>query len=216
MANNNNQTSSSITMIVFVTNCLFIMLITNQLAVVDCFSYNSQNQHSRSSMFVARRSAEDSRPLSRVNINSYPQQIVPAASELNQETAQVVMGKFRAPSPDRIYKARVPKQSNIGSQTVSASFRVSDVDSTQPEKIVHGIIGQQQQQQQRNDKQHVVSAKIQVSDEGLNYPPSKLSADIYGNVAEIVTAPPEAVDNDFLIPANNQMFGARRSASAGN
>lgn len=209
---NNNQTSS-ITMIIFVTNCLFIMLITHQLVAVDCFSHHSQKQHSRSSMFVARRSADDSRPLSRVNINSYPQQVVSAASELNQETAQVVMGKFKAPSPDRIYKARIPKQSNIGSQTMSASFRVSDVDSTQPEKIVHGIIGQQQQ---RNDKQHVVSAKIQVSDEGLNFPPSKLSADIYGNVAEIVTAPPEAVDNDFLIPSNNQMFGARRSATGGN
>lgn len=191
------------------TNCLFITIMTNQL--VNCFSHTTdQHYHPRSSMFVARRSAEDSRPLSRVNLNTFNPQV--AASESNQDV-QIVMGKFKAPSPDRIYKARIPKQSNLATQTMSASFRVTDVDSTQPEKVVHGIVGQQQRQQasiNNNNNKHVVSAKIQVSDEGLNYPPSKLSADIYGNVAEIVTAPPEAVDNDFLIPSNNQMFGARR------
>lgn len=192
--------------IYLITNCLFIILMTNQL--VNCFpqATNQQRYNLRSSsMFIARRSAEDSRPLSRVNSNLYSQD---QASESKQD-AQVITGKFKAPSPDRTYKARIPKQSSLATQTMSASFRVSDVDSTQPEKIVHGIVGQQPTQ---NNKR-VVSAKIQVSDEGLNYPPSKLSADIYGNVAEIVTAPPEAADNDFLIPSNNQVFGARRESN---
>lgn len=152
-------------------------------------------------MFAARRAADDSRPLTRFN---------QAASQ----ESPIVMGKFRAPAPERIYKQRIAKPTEFASQTMSASFRVADVDeASQPEKIVHGIVGSSIKPSSSNNKlsnQRTVSAKIQVSDEGLNYPPSKLSADIYGNVAEIVTAPPEAVDNDFLLPASNTIFGNRR------
>lgn len=167
--------------------------------------------------FAARRAADDSRPLARLN----QQQLQQAASS---QSEQVVMGKFRAPAPERIFKQRIARPSEYASQALTASYRVSDVDETaaadsMPEKIVHGIMGassgetrsqqQQQQQQQPNSHQRVLSSKIQVSDEGLNYPPSKLSADIYGNVAEIVTAPPEAVESDFLLPVSTQTFGSR-------
>jgi len=95
---------------------------------------------------------------------------------------------------------------------VGASYQVVDDDSTRPEKIVHGIVGSSVSD--RNNRptqqsiQRSVSARIQVSDEGLNYPPSKLSADINGNVAEIVTAPPEAVENDFLVPNSSGFYGS--------
>lgn len=150
--------------------------------------------------FVARRAADDARPLSRVHL---------VASASQEEP--IVVGKLKAPAPERIFRQRVPKQSNLSSQTVSASYRVSD-SSELPEKVVHGVIGAGSSANQRQPvNQRTVSAKMLVSDEGLNYPPSKLSADIYGNVAEIVTAPPEAVENDFLVPQSSKFFGARRS-----
>lgn len=155
----------------------------------------SMTSDRRQSAFAARRAADDSRPLAR--FNSFQ------ASETNE--SPIVMGKFRAPAPERIYRTRVPNSSQFATQTMSASYRVADSSSI-PEKLVHGIAGASTD---ANNKQRVVGAKIQVSDEGLNYPPSKLSADIYGNVAEIVTAPPEAVDSDFLLP-NSRRFSASR------
>lgn len=133
-------------------------------------------------------------------------------SNINQENPQVVMGKFRAPAPERIFTQRIPKASQSGSQVLSASYRVLDNADSLPQKVVHGINGASVQQASSSSNrnagnQRVVSAKFQVSDEGLNYPPSKLSADIYGNVAEIVTAPPEAVENDFLEPEASKLYG---------
>lgn len=165
----------------------------------------SWTSSARVSAFAARRAADDSRPLVRV---ASPQARADAAADQHE----VVVGKFRAPAPERIYRTRIPKSSQMSTQTLSASFRVVDEqesNSSEP-KLVHGIVGastnrERQQPQQQN--QRTVGAKFQVSDEGLNYPPSKLSADIYGNVAEIVTAPPEAVDSDFLLPNSRRFSG---------
>lgn len=76
-------------------------------------------------------------------------------------------------------------------------------DSTDRSNVV-------QDARKRHNVERKVGASIKVSDEGLNYPPSKLSADIYGNVAEIVTAPPEAVEGDLLIP-NSDRFAPNRA-----
>lgn len=170
------------------------------VASVSCFSLdNYEHQQTRPSgaMLVARRAADDSRLLARR-----------AARDQNLSQDSIVMGKFKVPAPDRIQQRRIPKSSESSSQVVSASFRVAD-DSAPPAKLVHGINGGSVQANSQNNLRKV-KAMIQVSDEGLNYPPSKLSADIYGNVAEIVTAPPEAVDQDFLIPQSSSFFGNRR------
>jgi hypothetical protein len=156
------------------------------------------SRRQQSSSFAARRAADDSRPLLRPPGWS-------RASSLDADESQdstVVVGKFKAPAPERFQRQQVPKSSQFASQTMSASYRVAD--SSAPEKVVHGITGGSSAS--NNNKQRVVSAKFQVSDEGLNYPPSKLSADIYGNVAEIVTAPPEAVDSDFLLPTSHRFM----------
>lgn len=191
------------------SNCIVLALaaaVCCFAAAVEAFPQNqnqnqNQNQYnwlqgnSRQRAVFARRAADDSRPL-----------LSRAASQQDE----LVVGKFRAPAPEQIHQQRVPKKSQFGAQTMTASFRVSDVGESSPiEKIVHGVHGAsasqpKQQQQQQQFRQQTVGAKIQVSDEGLNYPPSKLSADIYGNVAEIVTAPPEAVENDFLIPTSSR------------
>lgn len=152
-------------------------------------------QRPRHSAFAARRAADDSRPLVRISAAQ------PLSSAESQESA-VVLGRFRAPAPERVLRQRVPKSSQMAAQTLAASFQVAE-----PEALPVGP-GQQQRQRQRPD-QRTVGATMQVSDEGLNYPPSKLSADIYGNVAEIVTAPPEAAESDFLVP-NSRRFAANR------
>lgn len=133
-----------------------------------------------------------------------------SSGDSSGDNAEVIMGKFKAPAPDRIFKARIGKHNNLGEQTMSASYRISDNSENLPMKTVHGISGSSTTVQQTRNNHRTVGARIQVTDEGLNYPPSKLSADIYGNVAEIVTAPPEAVDSDFLVPQVSKMFGVRR------
>lgn len=159
----------------------------------------------RISAFAARRAADDSRPFKR--IASRQVSLGGLRTAESQPTASVVMGKFKAPAPERVQRSRIPQGSQFGIQTMGASYRVADNDSELPEKVVHGIVGASASANQpQRTVQRTVGAKIQVSDEGLNYPPSKLSADIYGNVAEIVTAPPEAVDSDFLLPNSNR-FG---------
>lgn len=153
----------------------------------------------RRSHLAARRAADDSRLISRTD-------------------DEIVMGKFKAPGPERIQRQQIPTGSQSVSRTMSASFRVSnpsdsdfDTDDT---RIVHGLTTQtasnrQQATAPKFGRPRKVSAKIMVSDEGLNYPPSKLSADIHGNVAEIVTAPPEAVDLDLFQPPASKLFGHR-------
>lgn len=172
---------------------------------VDASAASSQ----RVSLLAARRAADDSRPLLRVAAAPLQRPLSQAES---QESSSVVVGKFRAPAPERFHRQRVPKSSDYASHTMSASYQVSDADATLPEKVVHGIVGGSaapaNNKQQQQSIKRTVSAKIQVSDEGLNYPASKLSADIYGNVAEIVTAPPDSVDNDFLVPQSSR-FGRR-------
>jgi len=163
-------------------SCLALLVVAGAQSI-------AQGQNER--RFAARRAADDSRPLSRAH--------------LGQADSSVVLGRFKAPIPDQVFKNRIPKSDDFGSQTMSASYRVSE-GPLATEKLVHGITGSKGPQ----TSQQVVGARIQVSDEGLNYPPSKLSADIYGNVAEIVTAPPESVDNDFLLPQSNKIFGERR------
>lgn len=193
------QTATSLTPALASLLLILVALVSS----AACFSFYAGQQ-------LHRRSAnEEARPIARQNARP----LQTAASE------QVVVGKFKAPVPERIVRHKLARPNAFGAQQVSASFRVADdVDQgsgSAPEKIVHGIVGassaplQQQQQRQAKKSHHVVSAKIQVSDEGLNYPPSKLSADIYGNVAEIVTAPPEAVESDFLVPDSTQIFGSR-------
>lgn len=171
---------------------LAVLVMAN---ITTAFMYHHQSRP----MLAQRRAADDSRPIAR-------QAMWPASS---QQTP-VVVGRFRAPAPERIVKQRLPKSSEFGSQTMSASYRVQD-DHESP-KMVHGITGASVAQKKQQSVERTVSAKMQVSDEGLNYPPSKLSADIYGNVAEIVTAPPEAVENDFLLPQNTRIYGARNNA----
>lgn len=185
------------------------------LATIACASaythqhQQQQHQYHHRATLAARRAADDSRPL---------------ATRLQREAsheAPVVVGKFRAPAPERMHRHRIAKSSDSSTQVLSASYQVADANDV--ERVVHGVHGMQAAdsaprsaastasgapQKTRKD-QRTVSARIQVSDEGLNYPPSKLSADIHGNVAEIVTAPPEAVDNDFLVETS-KMFGARR------
>lgn len=142
--------------------------------------------------FVGRRAADDSRPLSRV-----------------EQAGEVIIGRFRAPAPEMISRHRLAKSAESGLQTMSASLRVADSDvAANSPKVVNGVSAGSTQRD--SSKPVKVSAKMQVTDEGLNYPPSKLSADIYGNVAEIVTAPPEALESDFLIPQSSEVFGSRR------
>lgn len=174
----------------------------------SCWRQLQQQQHSLrnyrpASQFAARRAADDSRPLLRVAASQ------PIASVGPPE--QVVMGKFKAPAPERIQRQRVPKASEFGSQTISASYRVSEAEP-EPGKVVQGVVGSSVATGRRSAAaaQRTVGAKMLVSDEGLNYPPSKLSADIYGNVAEIVTAPPEAVEGDFLLPQSQRFLGQQR------
>lgn len=174
------------------------------LAAVACLAeafpqqQNHHQQPTRQRAVFARRAADDSRPL--------PARATNRAADDSSSPAAVVVGKFRAPAPEQIHQQRIPKRGLNSAQTMTASFRVAD-DNSQPEKIVHGIMGAStatnKEQQPQQYRQKTVGAKFLVSDEGLNYPPSKLSADIYGNVAEIVTAPPEAVEDDFLIPTSS-------------
>lgn len=164
---------------------------------------SQQRQHQpRTTLLAARRAADDSRPLLRVASPTSGQVLSLAEGQINGD--QIVVGKFRAPAPEQIHQQRVAKSSRFASQTMSASYRVANPDSesaASDEKVVHGIAGSSMKPQ---SIQRTVGAKIMVSDEGLSYPPSKLSADIYGNVAEIVTAPPEAVDSDFLYPKSSR------------
>lgn len=166
-----------------ISSCLLIIVIINSISCFSNYNFNSNDK-------LYRRSAG--------NTN-------------NNQAGEIIIGKFKAPAPDRIFRTRIAKNNNFGEQTMSASYRIGENSDNLPEKIVHGVSGSSIEQQQVNkNNQRIVSAKIQVSDEGLNYPPSKLSADIYGNVAEIVTAPPEAVDSDFLVPQVSKLFGVRR------
>lgn len=156
------------------------------------------NQQARTTLLAARRAADDSRPLLRVaSLHHQSGALSGAESQVNSD--QIVVGKFRAPAPEQIRRQRVPKSSQFGYQKMSASYRVADPTDSEgaasTEKVVHGTNGASTRPL---SIQRTVGAKMMVSDEGLNYPPSKLSADIHGNVAEIVTAPPEAVDNEFL------------------
>ena len=168
---------------------------------------NNNNNRHHHHQFAARRAADDARPLVRPPSWSGASGSSFEAAE-SQDSAAVVMGKFKAPAPEQIQQRRIPKSTQFASHTMSASYRVADASGA-PEKVVHGITGASVAQRNQS-KQRVVGAKIQVSDEGLNYPPSKLSADIYGNVAEIVTAPPEAVDNDFLLPNSHRFTALNR------
>lgn len=162
------------------------------------------------SALAARRAADDSRPLMRApnGHHNHPRAsaLISAAesrSDSSVEPSEVVTGRFKAPAPGQIHLQRLPKLAQFGAHTMSASYRVADAEAPDA-KLVHGTTGDRRQQP---SVQRTVSAKFQVSDEGLNYPPSKLSADIYGNVAEIVTAPPEAVENDFLLPNSRRFTG---------
>lgn len=188
------------------TNSSLTLVAACCLATMVALSTGSQAQQFHSNRnFAARRAADDSRPLARARASA-------TSRRSDDSDASIVIGKFKAPAPERVFMQRLPKSTNFASQTLGASYRVSDEQDS--EKTVHGILGASAsqprsvatggQRQQPQSVQRTVSAKMQVSDDGLNYPPSKLSADIYGNVAEIVTAPPEAVENDFLIPQSNR------------
>lgn len=180
------QTASS-----FYASLGLALLCVTLLVQADSFQ---QPARQRRSQLAARRAADDSRPLSRVQ----------------REEAQIVLGKFKAPAPDQVHMQRIPAASEFGSHTMAASFRVADrAEGTQTEKVVHGIAGRATEPQFGRPRK--VSAKIMVSDEGLNLPPSKLSADIHGNVAEIVTAPPDSVDSDLFLPPASKLFGRRQS-----
>lgn len=146
----------------------------------------------RRSQLAARRAADDSRPL---------------ATRPDQPEPQLVLGKFKAPAPERVHRQRVAKSSQSASQQVSASFRVADHEPA--DKPVDGVAAPRHSGQTARPR--LVSAHMLVSDQGLNYPPSKLSADIHGNVAEIVTAPPEAVESDFLFAPASRLFGRRQT-----
>lgn len=187
------------------TGLVLVVALCALLASSSHLNNNNNGRRQSSSAFAARRAADDSRPLVRLpSRNGAGSGSSNPFDVAESQESPVVMGKFKAPAPERIQRQRVPKSSQFASHTMSASYQVSDVGST-PEKVVHGITGASTNSNTQNQsKQRVVGAKIQVSDEGLNYPPSKLSADIYGNVAEIVTAPPEAVDNDFLLPSSHR------------
>lgn len=144
------------------------------------------------------------------------------AASTNRDN-NIVVGRFKAPAPEQIVRHRVPIGQQFGAQTLSASFRVAGSESDKEPKLVHGIQGASSSQttlqarvssepakrKVNGSNMRTVSAKMLVSDDGLNYPPSKLSADIYGNVAEIVTAPPEAVDLDILAPESRIPIGRR-------
>lgn len=182
------------------SSCLLMLVCIATSA--RCLSHKQQS----ASLFAARRAADDSRQLSRIHPMLSAGQL---SADASQE-APIVMGKFKAPAPERFQRRRIPKTSDFGAQTLSASFRVADaeVEATDDSRAIFGSASAfAPRRQAANSNQRQVSAKMQVSDEGLNYPPSKLSADIYGNVAEIVTAPPEAVESDFLMPTN-KMFGS--------
>lgn len=172
-------------------------------------SYNSVQQQPGNNAIIARRAADQSRPLTRVNRNLRSHSGKPA-SEIE---APIIQGRFKAPSPQQFQINKFSRNSDFSSQTLGASMQVSDTNT--PTKVVNGILGSSSPIQsslnndkpQRNNKiERNVGATIQVSDEGLNYPPSKLSADIYGNVAEIITAPPSQVDVDFLIPQLDRLY----------
>lgn len=143
--------------------------------------------------FAARRSADDAR-------------LVPRGAPAEPE---IIVGRFKAPA---MLERRVAKSSAFGAQTVGASLRVADnldAPSVHEAKVVHGQQGASAAAPQ--SRYRTVSAKMVVSDEGMNLPPSKLSADIYGNVAEIVTAPPESVDQDLFQPPDSQLFRTKPS-----
>ena len=157
-------------------------------------------QQARVSQFAARRAADDARPLLKL-VAAGP--LEAAESRAQSQPDDIVVGKFRAPAPERLLRQRVPSSSQFASQTLGASFRVADQLGADSDG--RPVLGQQGASSARLSRpaesvQRTVGAKMLVSDEGLNYPPSKLSADIHGNVAEIVTAPPEAVDSEFLFP----------------
>lgn len=223
---------SLVALALFVTSTSCLGQQHQQLEALQQQQPQPQPQH-RISAFAARRAADDSRPFKRIaarqadRSHHHHQQesnrlAGPSAAASETQPSSIVMGKFKAPAPDRVQRARLASGAQFGAQTMSASYRVADAHSELPEKIVHGVLGasgssssanSRQQQQQPQSVQRTVGAKMQVSDEGLNYPPSKLSADIYGNVAEIVTAPPEAVEGDFLLPQSSrfgQFNGKRR------
>lgn len=186
--------------ITFLISSAIANTLSTTLSNGNNYNYQGRRDDFDRASLAARRSADDSPwPHPTAHLNAAASQELP-----------IVVGKLKAPAPQHIHHKRIKTQSKRGSQTVSASYRVSD-NSDLPEKVVHGLVGDSSfAPQKQAANQRTVSAKMLVSDEGLNYPPSKLSADIYGNVAEIVTAPPEAVENDFLLPESSKIFGARR------
>lgn len=208
------------------TSAVLLTIFVVGLAQCHYLSANEQQFPSRRivrvSQLVARRSADESRPITRVILQpSSPQHSSSlSTAESSPVEAPIVMGRFRAPAPERMTRTRIPKNANHGQHTVGASFQVGDLneqtDSNRPEAAVaHGTIaGNGSGSNKRNYVERQVGAKMQVSDEGLNYPPSKLSADIYGNVAEIVTAPPEAVDSDLLVPVSNRYSSGGPSSTS--
>lgn len=161
-------------------------------------------QQQSANLIVGRRAADQSRPLNRVyrseannNNNQRSQQLEPyQGNPSNLLRESTIIGKFKAPAPERITMSRVAANSEFGSQAIGASFRVSDGDSQS--KIINGKFNNQGQQQLANNERRL-GAKLLVSDDGLDYAKlSKLSADIHGNVAEIVTAPPNLVPDAQL------------------
>lgn len=188
--------------VALVALAVFVQSARSQQRSPEDFQNFPSMRRVKVSQLVARRSADEARPITRVIVQPM------SAAESAPVEAPIVMGRFRAPAPERMSRARVPKASNFGQHSVGASFRVADVgelaDSTSRNNIV-------QDSRKNQNVERKVSASMQVSDEGLNYPPSKLSADIYGNVAEIVTAPPEAVESDLLMPISNRFAPSNRA-----
>lgn len=176
-----------------------VLLCVASIASAQMLEASGWSARHRRSHLAARRAADDSRPL--------------ATRYRDQAEAPVVMGKFKAPAPERVHRQRLAKSSSSASQQVSASFRVADHDEPTDEKAtVTGIAGiSKPRAANQMPRPRLVSAQMLVSDQGLNYPPSKLSADIHGNVAEIVTAPPEAVESDFLFAPASKLFGRRET-----
>lgn len=187
--------------ITLVALAVFAQTAQSQRRSHEDFQNVPTSKRVRVSQLVARRSADEARPITRISLQPK------SDSEGASAEAPIVMGRFRAPAPEQMSRTRVAKNENFGQHTVGASFRVADVselaDSTDRSNVV-------QDARKRHNVERKVGASIKVSDEGLNYPPSKLSADIYGNVAEIVTAPPEAVEGDLLIP-NSDRFAPNRA-----
>lgn len=198
-----DATATKLLMVALVlASCLAAVRANRHFEQQDADAFASAPIRPRRSHLAARRAADDSRPLSRYASSQTQTQTQAQSASSGQD--DVIVGKFMAPAPERVARQRIPKSRDSASQSVSASFRVQSADDdAQPsnQKTIHGST------EQRFGRPRTVSAKIMVSDEGLNYPPSKLSADIHGNVAEIVTAPPEAVDSDLFLPPASRLFG---------